>query len=95
MLPFQEMTEQALKALEASRAHEVAIAKASTIVYAGIGAGLAAIGAGLGIGRIGGAANEAIARQPEATSDIRGNSIILSALIEGVCLFAVVVAMLG
>jgi F-type H+-transporting ATPase subunit c len=62
---------------------------------AGIGAGLAAIGAGLGIGRIGGAANEAIARQPEATSDIRGNSIILSALIEGVCLFAVVVAMIA
>ena len=73
------------------------IAEATNAVasLAGIGAGLAAIGAGLGIGRIGGAANEAIARQPEATSDIRGNSIILSALIEGVCLFAVVVAMIA
>lgn len=72
------------------------IAEATSVAsLAGIGAGLAAIGAGLGIGRIGGAANEAIARQPEATSDIRGNSIILSALIEGVCLFAVVVAMIA
>ena len=41
----------------------IATAKAGTVVYAGIGAGLAAIGAGLGIGKIGGAANEAIARQ--------------------------------
>jgi F-type H+-transporting ATPase subunit c len=61
---------------------------------AALGAGLAAIGAGLGIGRIGGTANEGIARQPEASGDIRGGSIILSALIEGVALFAVVVALL-
>ena len=87
MLPIQEMSPEALEA--------IATAKAGTVVYAGIGAGLAAIGAGLGIGKIGGAANEAIDRQPEATSDIRGNSIILSALIEGVCLFAVVVAMIA
>ena len=33
---------------------------------AGVGAGLAVIGAGLGIGRIGGSAMDAIARQPEA-----------------------------
>ena len=59
---------------------------------AAIGAGIAAIGAGLGIGRIGGCANEGIARQPEA--EIRGGSIILSAFIEGVALFAVVVAVL-
>ncbi len=61
---------------------------------AGVGAGLVAIGAGLGIGRIGGAANEGIARQPEAAGDIRGGSIILAALIEGVALFAVVVTLL-
>ncbi len=61
---------------------------------AGIGAGIVAIGAGLGIGRIGAAANESIARQPEAASDIRGGSIILAALIEGVSLFAVVVTLL-
>jgi F-type H+-transporting ATPase subunit c len=62
---------------------------------AGIGAGMAAIGAGLGIGKIGAAANEGIARQPEAAGDIRGGSIILAAFIEGVCLFAVVVALLA
>ena len=59
---------------------------------AAIGAGMAAIGAGMGIGKIGTAANEGIARQPEAAADIRGGSIILCALIEGVALFAVVVA---
>ena len=61
---------------------------------AAIGAGVAAIGAGIGIGLIGSAANQGIARQPEAAADIRGGSIILSALIEGVALFAVVVTLL-
>mgnify|MGYP001062416611 CR=1 FL=1 len=51
---------------------------------AAIGAGLAVIGAGLGIGKIGGSAMEAIARQPEASGDIRMNMIIAAALIEGV-----------
>ncbi len=60
----------------------------------GIGAGLAVIGAGLGIGNIGKGAGEGIARQPEAAGDIRGNALILSALIEGVALFAVVVTLL-
>lgn len=61
---------------------------------AGIGAGIVAIGAGLGIGKIGTAQNEGIARQPEAAAEIRGGSIILAALIEGVSLFAVVVTLL-
>jgi F-type H+-transporting ATPase subunit c len=64
------------------------------LLGAGIGAGLASIGAGIGIGRIGGQASEAIARQPEAGGQIRGQAIVLAALIEGVALFAVVVAML-
>jgi F-type H+-transporting ATPase subunit c len=58
----------------------------------GLGAGLAAIGAGIGIGQIGGKAVEAIARQPEAISKIQLNMIIAAALVEGVALFAVVVA---
>ena len=62
---------------------------------AAIGAGLAAIGAGIGIGKIGGSAMEAIARQPEASNDIRTNIIILAALVEGVALFAVVVCFLA
>lgn len=61
---------------------------------AAIGAGMVAIGAGMGIGKIGAAANEGIARQPEAAGDIRGGSIILAALIEGVALFGVVVTIL-
>src|SRR4051812_35831521 len=61
---------------------------------AAIGAGLAIIGAGRGIGQIGGSAVEAIARQPEATGQISTAMIISAALIEGATLFAVVVALL-
>jgi F-type H+-transporting ATPase subunit c len=60
-----------------------------------LGASLATIGAGLGIGRIGGHAMEAIARQPEAAGDIRANMIVIAALIEGVALFSVIVALLA
>ncbi|MDE7472035.1 MAG: ATP synthase F0 subunit C [Muribaculaceae bacterium] len=59
------------------------------------GAGIAAIGAGLGIGKIGSSAMEAIARQPEAAGDIRSNMIVIAALIEGVALFAVIVCLLA
>ena len=65
------------------------------MVLAGIGAGLAIIGAGLGIGRIGGSAMDAIARQPEATNKIQTAMIIAAALVEGVALFAVVVALIA
>lgn len=61
---------------------------------AAIGAGLAAIGAGIGVGRIGGSALESMARQPEVLGEIRTNMIIAAALVEGVALFAVVVALL-
>ena len=60
-----------------------------------LGAGLAVIGAGIGIGQIGGKAVEGIARQPEAASKIQTNMIIAAALVEAVSLFAVVVALLG
>lgn len=61
----------------------------------GLAAGLAVIGAGLGIGRIGGVACESIARQPEMAGTIGTNMIITAALVEGVALFAVVVGLLG
>jgi F-type H+-transporting ATPase subunit c len=64
-------------------------------MYAAIGAGLAVIGAGLGIGKIGGSAMDAIARQPEATSKIQTAMIIAAALVEGVALFGVVVGLMG
>ena len=60
---------------------------------AGIGAAIAALAAGIGIGKIGASAVEGIARQPEAGSKIQGAMIIAAALIEGVALFAVVVAL--
>jgi F-type H+-transporting ATPase subunit c len=62
---------------------------------AAIGAGLAAIGAGIGIGQIGKGAVEGIARQPEAANDIRANMIVAAAFVEAVAVFAVVVALLG
>lgn len=62
---------------------------------AALGAGLAVIGAGIGIGQVGGKAMEGIARQPEAASKIQTAMIIAAALIEGVALFGVVVALLS
>ncbi|MEM7102305.1 MAG: ATP synthase F0 subunit C [Bacteroidota bacterium] len=59
---------------------------------AAIGAGLAVIGAGVGVGYIGGKAMEGIARQPEATADIRTNMLIMAALIEGVALIAIILS---
>ena len=61
---------------------------------AAVGAGLATIGAGLGIGKIGQGAMEGMARQPEAGGDIRSTMIIAAALVEGVAFFAVVVCFL-
>lgn len=55
-----------------------------------IGAGLIVLGVGLGIGRIGGSAMEAIARQPEATNKIQTAMLIAAALIEGIGFAALV-----
>lgn len=62
---------------------------------AAVGAGLAVIGVGLGIGKIGGSAMEAIARQPEASGKIQTAMIIAAALIEGAGLFGIVVSLLA
>jgi F-type H+-transporting ATPase subunit c len=67
---------------------------ASWGVGAGIAAGGAVIGAGIGIGQIGAAANEGIARQPEAADTIKGYGLLLSALVEGAALFGIVVGLL-
>ena len=61
---------------------------------AAIGMGLAAIGAGIGVGSIGGKAMEAIARQPEALGDIRANMSLTAALVEGAALIAIIMAFL-
>jgi F-type H+-transporting ATPase subunit c len=60
-----------------------------------IGAGLAIMGGGAGIGRIGGSAVESMARQPGAAGQISTAMIITAAMIEGATLFAVVVGMLA
>ena len=62
--------------------------------FAAIGAGLAAIGAGIGIGKIGGSAMEAMARQPEMQGKLQGSAIVLLAFVEAVALFAVVVSLI-
>lgn len=62
---------------------------------AAIGAGVAALAAGIGIGNIGKGAAESIARQPEAAGDIRSAMILTAAFVEGVALFAVIVSALA
>ena len=70
----------------------------SILLQAAAGVGIsklgAAIGAGIGIGKIGSSAMEGIARQPEASGDLRMNMIIAAALVEGVALIAIVVCLL-
>jgi F-type H+-transporting ATPase subunit c len=65
------------------------------VMGAGIGAGLVAIGAAIGIGNLAGKAVESIARQPEASGDIRGAMVLTAAFIEGVALFGEVVCLLA
>jgi F-type H+-transporting ATPase subunit c len=74
------------------------IQETATVGYgalAAIGAGLAAIGGGIGVGKIGGAAMEAMARQPEMQGKLQGAAIVLIAFIEAIALFAVVVSFLA
>lgn len=61
---------------------------------AGLAAGIATIGAAIGIGKIGSSALESMARQPEAAGSIQTSMIIAAALIEGVSFFALVVCLL-
>lgn len=74
-----------------------ASASAAGLAKAGgaVGAGIAAIAAGIGVGNIGKSALESIARQPEAANDIRANMILAAALVEGVALFGVIAGLLA
>ena len=86
-----------LAVLPAVASAAAAPAAAPNIVkgVAAIGAGLAVIGGGLGIGLVGKSAVESIARQPDAAGKIQTNMILAAALIEGATLFAVVVGFLA
>ena len=59
-----------------------------------LGAGIAALAAGIGIGMIGSKATESIARKPEAAADIRSAMILTAAFVEGAALFAIIVGLL-
>ena len=64
-------------------------------VAGAIGAGIAALAAAFGIGKIGSSAMEAISRQPESAGNIRTTMIIIGALVEGACLFAILSCLLA
>lgn len=82
--------------LVASPAMAQETAKSSSLIYLGgaFGAGLVILGAGMGIARIGSAAVESMARQPEVAGNIQTAMIIAAALIEGATFFALIVCML-
>ena len=64
------------------------------LLLVALGAGLVVLGAAFGIGKVASSAVESIARQPEASGDIKGTMLIAAALIEGVALFGLVVCLL-
>ncbi len=84
-------------ALAQTGAGDAAVAAGTTIGkgIAVLGAGLALVGGGIGIGLIGRAANESVARQPEAGGRIFTMTIITAAFVEGATLFAVVAALIA
>ena len=59
------------------------------------GAAVAALAAAWGIGKIGSSAREAIARQPESAGNIRTAMLIIGALVEGACLFAIIACLMS
>tara|TARA_B100001029_G_scaffold179358_1_gene188570 strand:+ start:1800 stop:2084 length:285 start_codon:yes stop_codon:yes gene_type:complete len=75
---------------------EAKLEAANTVGYglAALGAAVAALGAGLGIGKVGEGALNAMARQPESINDLRANMILMAALIEGAAFFAMVIGLL-
>ncbi len=72
------------------------VAQRPLIGFSGaFGAALTIIGAAYGIGKIGAAAVESMARQPEVAGDIRGALLLAAALIEGATFFALIVCIIG
>jgi len=62
---------------------------------AAIAAAIAAIAAAIGIGKIGQATMESIARQPESAGNLRTAMIIAAGMVEGASLFAIIVCLLA
>jgi F-type H+-transporting ATPase subunit c len=72
-----------------------AIMKFAAFMGACLGAGLAVLGVGLGLGKIGSSAVEGIARQPEAAGKIQTNMLLTAVLVEGVGIIALVICILA
>jgi F-type H+-transporting ATPase subunit c len=80
---------------EQAQAASADLARGITIIGISLGCGLTIVGAGWGIGKIGAAAVESIARQPEMGDNIRMAMLIAAALIEGVTFFALIICFLA
>jgi F-type H+-transporting ATPase subunit c len=72
-----------------------ALIKVAAYIGAPIGAGLAVLGVGLGLGRIGASALESIARQPQVSGKIQTNMLLAAVLVEGVGIIALVICILA
>ncbi len=79
---------------QAATAAGMSIGDGLALLGAGLGLGLILIGAGIGLGRIGGQTAEAMARQPEAGTEIRGATLVIAVLLEGVTIISLVFALL-
>jgi F-type H+-transporting ATPase subunit c len=89
-----QMLSLALFLLQEAAQSAEAAKNVNALLGAGIGIGLAVVGAGIGLGQIGGKAAEAIARQPEASGEIRGAALLFAVLLEGATIIALVFALL-
>jgi F-type H+-transporting ATPase subunit c len=79
---------------EAPAAGEITTGKGVALLGAAVGAGLAAIGGGYAVARVGSHCIESMARQPEAASSMFAPMIVTAAMIEGAMLFAIVVSLM-
>ena len=75
-------------------AQEGTAAFTGNAIAAGLGAGITIVGAGLGFGRIGSAALESMARQPETAGRVQTAMLIIAALLEGATFFSLIVCIL-
>jgi F-type H+-transporting ATPase subunit c len=79
---------------EVPAAGEISTGKGVALLGAAVGAGLAAIGGGYAVARVGSHCIESMARQPEAAGSMFAPMIVTAAMIEGAMLFAIVVSLM-